>query len=211
MQKIKEITSVTYSNTALIGGGSDDLAIHVVTCMHTDDTTGEYVIGRDVHSVLQSRRLYSDWMPYRIQQIGLIEGEEYVIADQYLATQICVARYSTIHHGGHNAVIHLLPVHVAKELALMEGTDRGRFVRRYFINLERLASEKQMKQAVDNTISNEAQSWCWYFDIDSTDMDYTCDAYKKYETIQLKYYDKKYPNFTYTEVKRMHSASHVTK
>lgn len=90
------------------------------------------VSARDVHSELGSKKDFTDWMKARIAKYGFIEGEDYIVLLPYLGEQ-------KEGKGGANKVDYFISLDMAKELGMVESTQKGREVRRYFI-----AREKQL-------------------------------------------------------------------
>ncbi len=88
------------------------------------------VDARPLHGFLEVRRDFSNWIKGRIQEFGFIEGEDYLLAK---------SGEQVPHQGGLRAVAkidYFLTLDVAKELAMVERTPRGRQARRYFIACE---------------------------------------------------------------------------
>lgn len=86
---------------------------------------------REVHEFLQVGRDFSNWIKSRIEQFGFIEGEDYVVFDPpVLANQ-------TGRGGDRRSLDYHITLDMAKELAMVERSERGRQARRYFIECER--------------------------------------------------------------------------
>ena len=91
----------------------------------SETNTGERVVdARELHDRLASNRRFTDWIKYRIEQYGLIEGEDF----------ITILGEST---GGRPSTEYILTFDVAKELAIVENNEAGRKIRRYFIEVEK--------------------------------------------------------------------------
>ena len=99
------------------------------------------VSARELHTFLESERNFTDWIKYRIQQYGFTESVDYVIL-----SQICDKPL-----GGRPSVDYALSLDMAKELSMVEGNEKGKIARQYFI-----ACEKKSKSAVsiDDVIAN---------------------------------------------------------
>lgn len=93
------------------------------------------VSGRYLHSFLQSKQDFSTWIKNRIKQYGFIENQDYEI----LAPQNYGASW-----GGSNKVEYALSIDMAKELSMVERTERGRQARRYFIECEQALKKQKM-------------------------------------------------------------------
>lgn len=87
------------------------------------DRTLKAVNARDLHAFLEVGRDFSTWIKDRIEEYGFAEEEDFSP----------VLGKST---GGRPAYDYLLTLDMAKELAMVERTAKGREVRQYFIECE---------------------------------------------------------------------------
>lgn len=94
------------------------------------------ISARDLHVFLESKKDFSDWFKHRVNKYGLIEKEDYILLPQIVEQK---------KQGGHNAKDYVLSINAAKELAMVEGNDKGKQARQYFIHCE-----KQLKEAKAN-------------------------------------------------------------
>jgi len=96
------------------------------------------VNARELHEFISSAQEFANWIKNRIEKYGFIESEDYLI----------ILSKST---GGRPSTEYILTMEAAKEIAMVENNDRGRQVRRYFIEAEKRFREqskpKQMTQA----------------------------------------------------------------
>lgn len=90
---------------------------------------GIAVSGRALHDGLDVGTPYDKWFP-RMAAYGLTEGEDFST----------VLSEST---GGRRATDHALTIDAAKEIAMLQRTERGQEVRRYFIAAEKKLREQQ--------------------------------------------------------------------
>lgn len=87
------------------------------------------VNARDVYAWLESKQDFSTWMKKRISQYGYKEGVDYLLhktVDQ-------------LPSGAKYKIDYIVTLNMAKELAMVERTDKGRQVRLYFIEQEKIA------------------------------------------------------------------------
>jgi len=87
---------------------------------------------RDLHEFLESKAQFADWIKDRIEQYGFEEGKDYVT----IASENSEAK-----RGGHNRKDYHLSLDMAKELSMVERTEKGKQARQYFIECERQAKE----------------------------------------------------------------------
>lgn len=90
-----------------------------------ETSTGEKVVyGTELHEVLEISTPYRDWSKRRFRDIDAIENEDYEPA------QICAP-------SGQNKKEHIIKLDIAKEMAMLERNEKGKQVRRYFIQVEK--------------------------------------------------------------------------
>ena len=98
------------------------------------------VNARDMHYWLESKQDFSKWIKRRIAKYGFVENRDYLTAQ--VVEQVP-------HQGGMRSITvleYMLSVDMAKELSMVECTDRGREVRLYYIEQEELA--RQLKDGL---------------------------------------------------------------
>ena len=103
----------------------------------TTNEVGEpTVLGRELHEFLGVKTLYKDWFP-RMVEYGFTEGKDF---SSFLSEST----------GGRPGTDHLLTIDMAKELAMIQRTDRGKQARQYFIQVEKdyNSPEKIMARAL---------------------------------------------------------------
>lgn len=101
----------------------------------TGELAGEMqqlVNARDLHSILESGQEFTSWVKNRIEKYGFIDNEDYLI----------ILSKTKGFFGGRPKSEYHLSLDMAKELAMLEGNDKGRQARRYFIQMEKLARQE---------------------------------------------------------------------
>lgn len=94
------------------------------------------VVGRDLHKMLEVATPYDKWFP-RMAEYGFIEGEDF-------------STFLSESTGGRPAVDHLIKLDMAKELCMIQRTEKGKQARQYFIQIEKdyNSPEKIMARAL---------------------------------------------------------------
>ena len=103
-----------------------------VELIHIEERNGEQVVSaRELHRFLESKQEFANWIKNRIEKYDLIENVDFV----------CLINLSSKHQsrGGHNKIEYALSVDAAKELSMVEGNEKGKQARRYFIEVEKRA------------------------------------------------------------------------
>lgn len=91
------------------------------------------VDARELHAFLEVGRDFTTWIKGRIGEYGLEAHVDYVVEGS-------PDRGNQSGRGGdRRSVVYHLGIDAAKELAMVENSDRGRAVRRYFLDCERKA------------------------------------------------------------------------
>ncbi len=101
----------------------------------------QLVDARKLHAFLEVGRDFSNWIKGRIQEFEFAENEDYLLAK--IGEQVPT--------GTKWRIDYFLTLDMAKELAMVERTPRGRQARRYFIECERQLRELQ--QALPSSMS----------------------------------------------------------
>jgi anti-repressor protein len=87
------------------------------------------VNARDLHDFLELKSNYSDWIKKRVTVYKFIENEDFSLISEN--TEIKTGR-----GGDRRSIDCLLTLDMAKELGMLERNDKGRMVRKYFIDCE---------------------------------------------------------------------------
>ena len=95
------------------------------------------VNARDLYNFLEVKSDFNNWIKNRIYEYGFVENQDFVVF---------VKNYEHP-KGGRPFKEYALSIDMAKELSMVEKTERGRQARRYFIEMERVAKEKLTEAA----------------------------------------------------------------
>ena len=97
------------------------------------------VSGRQLHQALGVKTPYSMWFD-RMVGYGFVENQDFLLNNFVKQTG----------RGGHNKIDHVLKLDMAKEIAMIQRTDKGKEVRQYFIQVEKdfNSPEKIMARAL---------------------------------------------------------------
>lgn len=93
-----------------------------------DNNGAQAVMGRDLHQFLEVRDNYTDWMK-RMVAYGFFAGQDFSeISDKPKGA-------------GRPRIDHILTLDMAKEISMIQRTEKGKQARQYFIECERRAKE----------------------------------------------------------------------
>ena len=98
------------------------------------------VSGRQIHETLGVKTRYNDWFN-RMTDFGFTENEDYLAITQ---------KRVTAQGNATNQTDHIIKLDMAKEIAMIQRTDKGKEVRKYFIQVEKdfNSPEKIMARAL---------------------------------------------------------------
>ncbi|MCT6881300.1 MAG: antA/AntB antirepressor family protein [Snodgrassella alvi] len=99
---------------------------------------------RDLHKALQVGRKFATWITERIKEYGFVENQDFIAISQN--REIGFGRGKNDYH---------ITLNMAKELAMVEKTEVGRQVRKYFIQCERERFIGIQHKALSHLISKE--------------------------------------------------------
>ena len=95
-----------------------------------ETSTGEKVVyGSELHEVLGAPSVYREWIKRRLSDIDATENEE------YQGVEISTP-------SGQTKKDHIIKLDTAKEMAMLERNEKGKQVRKYFIQVEKKYKEK---------------------------------------------------------------------
>lgn len=109
--------------------------IYEKNCIDGSNFHEQVVDARDIWSFVESKSQFTDWIKYRIAQYGFKENIDY-----------CIFSEST-EKRGRPAVQYLVTLDMAKELGMVEANEKGRMIRRYFIEAEKRYQELKIIRA----------------------------------------------------------------
>lgn len=92
---------------------------------------GEIIIsGRELHEFLEVKTAYKDWFP-RMKEYGFVEGQDF---SSFLSGST----------GGRPSNDHYIKLDMAKEIAMIQRTDKGKEARQYFLQVEKAWNSPEM-------------------------------------------------------------------
>ena len=101
----------------------------------TENNGYRAVSARELHGFLESGQQFSNWIQNRISEYGFVENIDFVVLNNFIKNP----------DGGRPLKEYTISVDMAKELAMVEKTAKGKEARQYFIAMEKLANDKLLK------------------------------------------------------------------
>ena len=93
----------------------------------------QLVSGRELHEFLEIRTKYKDWFP-RMVEYGFEEEIDFIRVAQKRATNNLKNPVTTV-------IDHAISIDMAKEISMIQRTEKGKIARQYFINCEKKLKE----------------------------------------------------------------------
>lgn len=93
------------------------------------------VSARDLHQFLDVKTHFKDWIKRRIEDYGFVENQDFEVS----------LIFEQNSKGGRPTKEYILSMDMAKELSMIEKSDKGKQARLYFI-----ACEKRLREKVPN-------------------------------------------------------------
>ena len=97
----------------------------------------ETVSARELHEFLESKQDFSTWIKNRIEKYEFVENQDYIMLHKKME----------LSKTGQMGIDYYITLDMAKELAMVERTEKGKQARQYFIECERKLRETQAKLA----------------------------------------------------------------
>lgn len=116
--------------------------------IYADQQDRVVVNARDLYEFLGSNRQFANWIKDRLGKYGFTDGEDYTSFNEVVK----------LGNGGTTRMEYLLTLDAAKEIARVENNERGRQVRKYFIECERHLREKD-DYMYRGGVSRDVQYW----------------------------------------------------
>lgn len=105
-------------------------------------STGEKVVyGTELHAVLNVKSKFADWVKNRLDDCEALENKDY-------------QTFSKILEKGRPSIDYIIKLATAKEMAMLERNEKGKQVRRYFIQVEEKYKEGKSQRKVSQNTEN---------------------------------------------------------
>lgn len=113
----------------------------------TNESGNQVISARELHKFLESKQEFANWIKNRIDKYGFVENQDFEVFDNFINNP----------NGGRPLKEYALTIDMAKELAMVEGNEKGKQARRYFIECERLAKQLINTQQPALPLKNQLQ------------------------------------------------------
>ena len=93
----------------------------------TEQNGKKAVSARELHAFLESKQQFGNWIQNRIEKYGFIENQDFEVFNNFIKNP----------DGGRPLTEYALSIDCAKEISMVEGNEKGKQARRYFIECEK--------------------------------------------------------------------------
>lgn len=99
--------------------------------IYTTSIGEKVVYGTELHDVLEVKTAYKDWSVRRFNECDAAKNEDYEV----------LLKNERNPKGGRPSLEHIIKLDIAKEMAMLERNNKGKQIRRYFIEIEKKYKE----------------------------------------------------------------------
>ena len=111
--------------------------IYEKNCIDGSNLHEQVVNARDLWKALESKQDFSTWIKRRLQDVDAEENLDYILLHKKME-QVSGAKHLTE---------YILTMDIAKEMAMLERNEKGKMIRRYFIEAEKRYRELKLIRA----------------------------------------------------------------
>lgn len=145
---------------------ADTPAFPAVTAGTIGSVAIQTVDGRALHAFLEVGRDFTNWIKGRIQTYGFEKGVDYEVYAAFgenPSGDLSSPNRASAKSRPQRRTEYVLTIDMAKELGMVENNERGRMVRRYFIDCERRAKAPRRAAAMKRPPSSRTltSTWAW--------------------------------------------------
>ena len=109
-----------------------EITTNVGALIPINENNGKQAVNaRDLHAFLESKQQFADWIKNRITKYDLVENVDYVVFHKVMKNP----------GEGRPQIEYALTIDAAKELSMVEGNEKGKQARKYFIACEQKLQE----------------------------------------------------------------------
>jgi phage anti-repressor protein len=134
------------------GTRRDAGALVPITTAMISGATVQAVDARELHTFLEVRRDFSNWIKARIEKYGFQEGADYLLTN-------FGERQNQALGAIQGRIEYSLSLDMAKELSMVENNDPGKQARRYFIECENKAKAPPPLQALPSPLQDRVSAY----------------------------------------------------
>lgn len=135
---------------------SEEIKVEGFELIKVEERDGKQAINaRELHQKLGSKYQFANWIQERIEKYGFVENQDYEVFKENLKNS----------KGGRPSKEYALSLDMAKELCMIENNEKGRMIRKYFIEVEKKVRMQSVPSLPDFTNpAIAARAWADQFE-----------------------------------------------
>lgn len=135
---------------------SEEIKVEGFELIKVEERDGKQAINaRELHEKLGNKKQFANWIQLRIEQYGFVENQDFQVFNQKVKNS----------NGGRSRKEYALSLDMAKELCMIENNEKGRMIRKYFIEVEKKVRMQSVPSLPDFTNpAIAARAWADQFE-----------------------------------------------
>lgn len=135
---------------------SDEIKVEGFELIKVEERDGKQAINaRELHQKLGSKQEFAHWIRNRIEKYGFVENQDFSSFDNFVKRE----------KGSSVRKEYALSLDMAKELCMIENNEKGRTIRKYFIEVEKKSRMQSIPSLPDFTNpAIAARAWADQFE-----------------------------------------------
>ena len=153
---------------------SEEIKVEGFELINVEVRDGKQAVNaRELHQKLGSKQRFADWIKNRIEKYGFVENQDYEVFHKIMKNSNDVGNqdFEVFHkimensNGGRSRIEYALSLDMAKELCMIENNEKGRMIRKYFIEVEKKVRTQSVPSLPDFTNpAIAARAWADQFE-----------------------------------------------
>ena len=129
---------------------SEEIKVEGFELIKVEERDGKQAVnGRGLHQFLGIGKDFSSWIKKQIERCDLVENQDFEVFTEFGENP----------NGGRPTIEYALSIDMAKELAMVENNEKGRAIRKYFIEKEQEAKRNILAMPNFNDPVAAARAW----------------------------------------------------
>lgn len=156
---MKDLLEKNLNDAPMLGAfvnQSEKIKVEGFELIKVEERDGKQAINaRELHQKLGSKYQFANWIQERIEKYGFVENQDYEVFKENLKNS----------KGGRPSKEYALSLDMAKELCMIENNEKGRMIRKYFIEVEKKVRMQSVPSLPDFTNpAIAARAWADQFE-----------------------------------------------
>ena len=156
---MKDFSEKNLNDAPMLGAfvnQSEEIKVEGFELIKVEERDGKQAINaRELHQKLGSKQEFAHWIRNRIEKYGFVENQDFSSFDNFVKRE----------KGSSVRKEYALSLDMAKELCMIENNEKGRTIRKYFIEVEKKVRMQSVPSLPDFTNpAIAARAWADQFE-----------------------------------------------